>query len=103
MDTILDKLTAIETAAGRIMDAAESEKKELDAEYKKKRAAFDAEVDRETDSKLKDLEDQLTKERNSHLEVLRQDAGQRLDRLDRIYSSDHTHLAEEIFRQVTKA
>jgi len=103
MDTILDKLTAIETAAGRIMDAAEKDKKELEADYKKKQAEFDAKVDADTDSRLKELENQLAEERNSHLAVLRQEADSRLARLDKIYSQDHAKLTEHIFRQITKA
>lgn len=102
MDTILDKLTAIETAAGRIMDAAENDKQELEAEYKKKHAAFDAKVDAETESRLKDLENQLAEERNSHLAVLRREADQRLARLDKIYKEDHTRLTEQIFRRITE-
>ena len=48
MDTIVNKISEIETAAVKIMNESALQKKELDEESKQRMDAYDADVDQKT-------------------------------------------------------
>lgn len=53
MDSILNKLTEIESAAVSIVQHAEAEKSILDEKYDEKRRQFDLELEAETKSRFR--------------------------------------------------
>ena len=55
MDTIVNKISEIETAAVKIMNESALQKKELDEESKQRMDAYDADVDKRTEAKLADI------------------------------------------------
>ena len=55
MDTIVNKISEIETAAVKIMNESALQKKELDEESKQRMDAYDADVDKKTEAKLADI------------------------------------------------
>ncbi|MFQ9394210.1 MAG: hypothetical protein ACLR2E_09195 [Lachnospiraceae bacterium] len=68
MDTIVNKISEIETAAVKIMNESALQKKELDEESKQRMDAYDADVDKKTEAKLADIRASLkTRKKQSFL------------------------------------
>ena len=61
MDSILNKLTEIESAAVSIVQHAEAEKAILDEKYDEKRRQFDLELESETKKQIQAIQDDLQK------------------------------------------
>ena len=61
MDSILNKLTEIESAAVSIVQHAEAEKSILDEKYDEKRRQFDLELESETKKQIQAIQDDLQK------------------------------------------
>ena len=59
MDMIVNRLSEIELAASRIMEAAALEKKDLEQQSQENIKAFDAKIDQETKEKLQKLKENL--------------------------------------------
>ena len=80
MDSILNKLTEIESAAVSIVQHAEAEKSILDEKYDEKRRQFDLELESETKKQIQAIQDALQKE----------------------YEENHTLYAQKILRKITE-
>ena len=65
MDTIVNKISEIETAAVKIMNESALQKKELDEESKQRMDAYDADVDKKTEAKLADIRVSLENQKKS--------------------------------------
>ena len=65
MDTIVNKISEIETAAVKIMNESALQKKELDEESKQRMDAYDADVDKKTEAKLADIRASLENQEKS--------------------------------------
>lgn len=59
MQTVIQKLSEIETAATRIMDDAAAKKKQMDQKYQDDCDAFDRKLDEETSKRLEELRKSL--------------------------------------------
>ena len=55
MDTVIKQISEIESAAAAVMDAANGRKKAFAEEMAEKTAAFDRELDSETEAKLQKI------------------------------------------------
>ena len=62
MDSIINKLTEIESAASAIVQHAEAEKSALDEKYDKKRMNFDKELEADTQQRIREIRDKLESE-----------------------------------------
>ena len=62
MDSIINKLTEIESAASAIVQHAEAEKSALDEKYDKKRMDFDKELEADTQQRIREIRDKLESE-----------------------------------------
>lgn len=63
MDSIINKLTEIESAASAIrMQHAEAEKSALDEKFDKKRMDFDKELEADTQRQIQEIRDKLEAE-----------------------------------------
>ena len=74
MDSILNKLTEIESAAVSIVQHAEAEKSILDEKYDEKRRQFDLELEAETKKQIQAIQDDLQKKRllrSFHLKAMK--------------------------------
>lgn len=73
MDSILNKLTEIESAAVSIVQHAEAEKSILDEKYDEKRRQFDLELESETKKQIQAIQDDLQKRllRSFHLKAMK--------------------------------
>lgn len=59
MDSIINKLTEIESAASAIVQHAEAEKSALDEKFDKKRMDFDKELEADTQRQIQEIRDKL--------------------------------------------
>ena len=80
MDSIINKLTEIESAASAIVQHAEAEKSALDEKFDKKRMDFD-----------KELEAGQSQESQDELNALQKE-----------YDEKHSDYAHEILRRITE-
>lgn len=102
MDKILNKLTEIETAAGRIMDSVDADKKLLDQKYQKLQDEFDRQVDAETEARLLALKEDLSRDREEHLKGIRDAAKEELAHLDQLYQTGHEQLVDQLMQDILK-
>ena len=99
MDSIINKLTEIESAASAIVQHAEAEKSSLDEKFDKKRMDFDKELEADTQRQIQEIRDKLESETSRILSGQSQDE---LDALQKEYNEKHSDYAHEILRRITE-
>lgn len=102
MDMIVDRLSAIEQSASRIMDSAAAEKKRLEEQTRVKIAEFDAMIDQETKDKLHTLQKELDAQMTEELSSLKQNTETSICRMEADYEANHRALAAQILHKMTK-
>ena len=98
MDSILNKLTEIESAAVSIVQHAEAEKSILDEKYDEKRRQFDLELESETKKQIQAIQDDLQKKTS---QILSSQSDESLA-LQKEYEENHTLYAQKILRKITE-
>ena len=101
MDSIINKLTEIESAASAIVQHAEAEKSALDEKFDKKRMDFDKELEADTQRQIQGIRDKLEAETSRILSGQSQES-QELDALQKEYNEKHSDYAHEILRRITE-
>lgn len=99
MDSIINKLTEIESAASAIVQHAEAEKSALDEKFDKKRMDFDKELEADTQRQIQEIRDKLEAETSRILSGQSQDE---LNALQKEYNEKHSDYAHEILRRITE-
>ena len=101
MESIVKKLSEIEDAASAIVAKAEGQKADLDAEYQAMNKAFDEELEKETQAQLQVI-------RNEHDENIKEllaeqsEANKKaLSALQADYDNNHSKYAESILKSIT--
>lgn len=102
MDSILNKLTEIESAAAAIVQHAEAEKTALDDQYDAKRKAFDAELESKTRQRIQTIQDELQAKTDSILSSQNDESNTAIEALQKEYEEKHTDYAQEILRRITE-
>lgn len=102
MDSIINKLTEIESAASAIVQHAEAEKSVLDEKYDKKRQDFDKELEAHTQQRIQEIQKKLESETSRILSGQSQESQDELDALQREYEEKHSEYAQEILRRITE-
>ena len=100
MDTIVNKISEIETAAVKIMNESALQKKELDEESKQRMDAYDADVDKKTEAKLADIRASLENQKKAELSSLKEAAARTILNLEKEYAENHETLAAGILKQM---
>ncbi len=100
METVLGRLSEIESVAVSLEEKAAEQKKRIAAEYEAKTQAFDREIDEQTKEKLKSLNEKLKEEAEQELLKMRRGTEQILNAMEEEYSQNHRQLAENIFREM---
>lgn len=100
MEQILNKLSEIENTAKLIMEDAAKTKTALSAEMEQECKAFDAALEKETNSKIQELRNSLEKKKDAEITALRRQMETALSDLDAFYSSSHQQLSEALFRKL---
>lgn len=102
MDGIVDRLSGIELAATRIVDAAMLEKTKLQAQTQEYLKAYDARIDSETEQQLNELKETLDAQMNQELGRLKDDTAKMIAMIEMDYEANHEKLAEEILQKMIK-
>lgn len=102
MDSILNKLTEIESAAVSIVQHAEAEKSILDEKYDEKRRQFDLELESETKKQIQAIQDDLQKKTSQILSSQSDESLAQIHALQKEYEENHTLYAQKILRKITE-
>ena len=102
MDSILNKLTEIESAAVSIVQHAEAEKSILDEKYDEKRRQFDLELEAETKKQIQAIQDDLQKKTSQILSSQSDESLAKINALQKEYEENHTLYAQKILRKITE-
>ena len=102
MDTVINKLWEIEEAAGAITDEANVRKKAFAKEMVERTAAFDAQLEAETNKRIEELRARMEIEMNERLEKQRNDSQNVLRAMEQRYQEHHTEYVEELFKKMIK-
>lgn len=100
METVIKKLSEIEIAAKKIMEEANAQLTVLKQQMHEKTAAFDHQVETETESKLDDLRKALQQKTDTALAKLRSDTEQELNSLHKYYAEHHNELSDAIYNKI---
>ena len=99
MDSILNKLTEIESAAVSIVQHAEAEKSILDEKYDEKRRQFDLELESETKKQIQAIQQKKT---SQILSSQSDESLAQINALQKEYEENHTLYAQKILRKITE-
>lgn len=102
MDSILNKLTEIESAAVSIVQHAEAEKSILDEKYDEKHRQFDLELEAETKKQIQAIQDDLQKKTSLILSSQSDESLAQIHALQKEYEENHTLYAQKILRKITE-
>ena len=101
MESIINKLTEIESAASAIAEHAELQKSVLDKEYEEKRKQFDLDLEQETQAHLQKIREALEADTQTLLDQQAESNDSCVLALKKEYESRHTLYAQEILKRIT--
>lgn len=102
MESVINKLTEIETAASRILEGAANQKKLLDRQQEERIAAFDKELEAHTAASLQNIRDTLKSGTDADLDRLREGINRELAAMDDYYNKNHDTLSTEICEKLIR-
>ena len=101
MDSIVKKLSEIESAASSIVEHAEAQKEVLDKEYQEKRRLFDIELESRTMSEIQKISDHLETDTQNVLNGQSSENKSATIALQKNYKERHSQYAQEILARIT--
>lgn len=102
MESIITKISEIESAASAIVANAEKQKEALDHEYRARRNAFDKELEDKTMAEITRIRNDLETRTSSLLNEQSVDNDDSITELQRQYKEYHTRYAQDILRRITE-
>lgn len=102
MDTVIEKISEIESSATSIMENANERKKAFAREMEERTAAFDAQLEAETNKKIEELRASMEINMNNRLEKQRSDSKKVLETMEKRYEEHHTQYVEDLFQTMIK-
>lgn len=102
MDSIVKRLSEIETSAASIVAHAESQKEVLDREMAEKKAVFDKALESDTKDKLQNIRTQLESRMEEDLAKLRQASDDTIRAYHEEYDTKHEEYAKAILARITE-
>lgn len=102
MDTVIAKISEIESAATAIMENANERKKAFANEMEERTAAFDAQLEADTNKRVDELRARMEVDMNERLKKQRDDSKLILDAMEQRYQEHHTQYVEELFKNMIK-
>lgn len=100
MDLVITRLSSIETAAVKIIEAADNEKKTLDQQMNERIQAFDEETEKATRKKLDLIRSRLNDEMQTNLADLQTATEDMIRSIENDYEMNHKKLAAEIIEKM---
>lgn len=102
MDSIVKKLSEIESAASAIVEHAEAQKSVLDKEYDEARRKFDDGLEAKTQGRIKRIRDELESNTKRLLDGQTDANSDSIVALQKEYEEKHTQYAQEILKRITE-
>ena len=102
MDTVIDKISEIEAAAGAIMEEANVRKKAFAGEMEQKTAAFDEELESETALRIRKVQESMEADMNRKLAQQKADSDALIRQIAENYEKKHETYAEALFKAMIK-
>lgn len=102
MDSVINKLSEIETAASRILDGASNQKKLLDQQQEERIAEYDRQIEQETAAEIERLRQELSVSRDGALKKLKEDSARTLEELDQYFSDNHQAIAQYLYEKIIR-
>ena len=102
MDSIVKKLSEIESAAAAIVRHAEEQNEVLDHEFREKRNQFDEELEKKTMEKINEIRSELEKTTSSLLDEQSGENNDSIALLKQQYEINHTKYAKDILKRITE-
>ena len=102
MDSIVKKLSEIESAATAIVEHAEAQKSVLDKEFDETRRKFDDGLEAKTQSRIKKIRDELERSTTQLLDSQTGLSSDSIEALRKEYEDKHTIYAQEILKRITE-
>ncbi|MEF9942229.1 MAG: hypothetical protein RSA90_07085 [Lachnospiraceae bacterium] len=100
MDSIVDKLSEIETAATSIVEHAETQKFTLEKDWQEKRNEFDQNLEVNTTQKLAEIRVNLEKEMARVLDTQALHNTVMIEKLKTDFDENHTTYAQAILKKI---
>lgn len=101
METIIDKLSQIESAAMGILAHTNVEKAEYETSMKQKRIEFDKEITEQTTSTVDTIRLEAKQKTDAQLAEMKNSSEMALKAFQDEYDTNHTNYATQIFRRIT--
>lgn len=102
MDKVIEKISDIESAATSIMDNANERKKAFAKEMEGRTAAFDHDLETQTNKKIEALRTDMEIEMNNQLEKQKNDSLRIQTALETHYEGQHHRYVENLFQTMIK-
>lgn len=102
MESVIKKISEIESAASAIVANAERQKESLDHEYRARRNAFDEELENKTMAEIQKIRDDLETKTSALLNEQSTWNDDSITELQRQYDEHHTRYAQDILKRITE-
>lgn len=102
MNSIIEKLTEIETVAAKAKEAVAGRKQELVREMEKQRKQFDEEMDKETRNELEAMREELECRKDDEISKIREDANRWEKNLGDYFEKNHESLSQSLFQKIIR-
>lgn len=102
VEDVIGELSEIEAAAVRIMNAADTRKKQLSEENDLKMKRFDEEMIMKTNASIEQLEEKLNAEKESELTRLKEETDAMLAQMQTKYENEHGAWSDEIVQAIVR-
>lgn len=102
MDSIVNKLSDIESVAEAIVEHAEAQKPLIEKEMQEKRDQFDAKLEQDTQEKLLSIRTELKSKTDSILDEQRTKNSDTIDSLLKDFDQNHTKYAQQVLIRITE-
>jgi len=102
VEDVIGELSEIEAAAVRIMNAADTKKKQLSDENDLRMKRFDEETVKKTGESIERLKKRLNAEKESELKRLKEETDAMLANMQNRYENEHGVWSDEIVQSIVR-
>ena len=102
MDKVLDKLADIENTASGIMEEANKRKSQFAQEMDEKTRAFDQELEKETQNRIRQVQETMERDMNQKLKEQKERSDRLLLEMETNYKEHRKAHVEELFKEMIK-
>ena len=100
MDSIINKLSEIETAAGAVIEHTENQKNVLEQKMQQMKAQFDHDLEQSTNKAIEKIQEDLKAELNKIVEEQKEHGTSAVDTLNKDYEKNHATYADSILQRI---